>query len=161
MTLLICYSAFCFDDSAFQDGTSRSSRNVGQRGVAAHKFEDFVLTDNKVLKIVSLDGHFPNRICSRSSVLKFLRQTIRIGHQQSHYRPEVPTEFRKVKVPIAQNGGVCQSYAPAVFTPRKYSRYLFLLEAESTPGVRIMPMKNYNDTIWNRTSDLRICSAAP
>ena len=28
----------------------------------------------------------------------------------------------------------CQPYAPAVFTPRKYSRYSFLLEAESTPG---------------------------
>jgi hypothetical protein len=27
----------------------------------------------------------------------------------------------------------CQPYAPAVFTPRKYSWYLFLLEAESTP----------------------------
>ena len=25
-------------------------------------------------------------------------------------------------------------YAPAAFTPRKYSRYSFLLEAESTPG---------------------------
>jgi len=28
----------------------------------------------------------------------------------------------------------CQPYAPAVFTPRKYSWYSFLLEAESTPG---------------------------
>jgi hypothetical protein len=26
---------------------------------------------------------------------------------------------------------------------------------------RIMPMKNSNDTIWNRTSDLPICSAVP
>ena len=26
---------------------------------------------------------------------------------------------------------------------------------------RIMPMKNYNDIIWNRTSDLPICSTAP
>jgi hypothetical protein len=29
---------------------------------------------------------------------------------------------------------VCQPYAPAAFTPRKYSWYSFLLEAESTPG---------------------------
>jgi len=28
----------------------------------------------------------------------------------------------------------CQPYAPATFTPRKYSWYSFLLEAESTPG---------------------------
>jgi hypothetical protein len=28
----------------------------------------------------------------------------------------------------------CQPYAPAAFTPRKYSWYLFLLEAESYPG---------------------------
>ena len=28
----------------------------------------------------------------------------------------------------------CQPYAPATFTPRKYSWYTFLLEAESTPG---------------------------
>jgi len=28
----------------------------------------------------------------------------------------------------------CQPYTPAAFTPRKYSWYSFLLEAESTPG---------------------------
>ena len=28
----------------------------------------------------------------------------------------------------------CQPYAPAAFTPTKYCRYSFLLEAESTPG---------------------------
>lgn len=50
------YLAFCFDDSAFEDGTSRSTRNVGQRGVAASKSEDFVPTDIKILKIVSLDS---------------------------------------------------------------------------------------------------------
>jgi len=27
----------------------------------------------------------------------------------------------------------CQPHAPAAFTPRKYSWYLFMLEAESTP----------------------------
>ena len=45
-----------------------------------------------------------------------------------------------------------------------YSWYSFLLEAESTPGPwcdgRIMSMKNPSDTIWNRTSDLPICSTA-
>jgi hypothetical protein len=28
----------------------------------------------------------------------------------------------------------CQPYAPAAFTPRKYSWYSFLLKDESTPG---------------------------
>jgi len=137
MISLTCYSAFCFDDSAFQDGTSRSSRNVGQRGVAAHKSEHFVPTDIKILKIVSLDGHFPNRLCSRSSVLKILRLTIHIGRQQSHYGPEVPRGFQEVKVPMAQNGGkvVGLTHRP-FFTPRKYFRYSCLLETESTPGDR-------------------------
>jgi len=43
---------------------------------------------------------------------------------------------RKLRLPdfvtTAQDGG--QPYAPAAFTPRKYSWYSFLLEAESTPG---------------------------
>ena len=59
-----------------------------------------------------------------------------------------------------------QPYAPAAFTPRIYSWYSFLLEAESTPGPytaagRIMPMKNCNDTIGNRTRDISGCSAVP
>jgi len=41
----------------------------------------------------------------------------------------------------------CQPYAPAAFTPMKYSWYSFLLEAESTPGPQcdrkdFMSMKN-------------------
>jgi len=41
----------------------------------------------------------------------------------------------------------CQPYAPAAFTPRKYSWYSFLLEADSTPGPRrdrkdFMSMRN-------------------
>ena len=41
----------------------------------------------------------------------------------------------------------CQPYAPAALTPRKYSWYSFLLEAESTPGPQcdrkdFMSMKN-------------------
>jgi len=47
----------------------------------------------------------------------------------------------------AQDGGRFQPYAPAAFTPRKYSWYSFLLEAESTPGPQcdrkdFMSMKN-------------------
>jgi len=36
----------------------------------------------------------------------------------------------------------CQPHAPAVFTPRKYSWYSLLLEAESTPEPMPMSMKN-------------------
>ena len=58
---------------------------------------------------------------------------------QSHYRPEVPECSRKSKFPdyvtMAQDGSkvVSLTHRPH-FTPRKYSWYSFLLEAESTPG---------------------------
>ena len=79
-----------------------------------------------------------------------------------------PEGSRKLRFPdymtMPQVG--CQLYAQAVFTPWKYSWYSFLLEVESISGPQcdrkdFMSMKNANDTIWNRTSDLPICSAAP
>jgi hypothetical protein len=49
-----------------------------------------------------------------------------------------PEGSRNLRFPdymtTAQDGGKVQPYAPAAFTPRKYSWYSFLLEAESTPG---------------------------
>jgi len=53
--------------------------------------------------------------------------------------PEVPRGFKEFKVSRLRDNGPgwwqgCQPYAPAFFTPRKYSWYSFLLEAESTPG---------------------------
>jgi len=46
-----------------------------------------------------------------------------------------PEGFRKIRfsdfMTTAQDGG--KPYAPAAFTPRKYTWYSFLLEAESTP----------------------------
>jgi hypothetical protein len=50
-----------------------------------------------------------------------------------------PEGSRKLRLPdfmtTAQDGGKgCQPYAPAAFTPKKYTWYSFLLEAESTPG---------------------------
>ena len=52
---------------------------------------------------------------------------------------EWPRGFQEVKVPRFHDNGtgrwfVCQPYAPAAFTPRKFSWYSFLLEAESNPG---------------------------
>jgi hypothetical protein len=51
----------------------------------------------------------------------------------------VPEDSRRLRLPYFNTIGTwrwqgCQPYAPAVFTPRKYSWYSFLLEAESTPG---------------------------
>ena len=50
-----------------------------------------------------------------------------------------PRGSRRLRIPDFMTGGtwrryVCQSYAPAAFTPKKYSWYWFLLETESTPG---------------------------
>jgi len=67
--------------------------------------------------------------------LKFFYQKI----NQSRYRPEVPRGFQEVKVPrLRYNGPGCGkvfslTHRP-LFTPKKYSGYSFLLEAESTPG---------------------------
>jgi len=51
-----------------------------------------------------------------------------------------------------------------LYPARKYSWYLFLLEAVSPQGHsvagRIMSMKNSSD-IWNRTRDLPACTAVP
>jgi len=78
---------------------------------------------------------------------------------------------RKLRFPdfmtTAQDDGkvVSLTHRP-LFTPRKWSWYSFLLEAESTPGPLcdrkyFMSRKNSNDTSCDRTSDLPICSTAP
>jgi hypothetical protein len=50
-----------------------------------------------------------------------------------------PEGSRRLRFPDLKTIGTwrwqgCQPYAPAAFTHMKYSRYSFLLEAESTPG---------------------------
>jgi len=50
-----------------------------------------------------------------------------------------PEGSRRLRLPDFKTIGTrrwygCQPYAPAAFTPRKYSWYSLLLEAESTPG---------------------------
>ena len=48
-----------------------------------------------------------------------------------------PEGSRKIRFPdfmTPQDGGKVKPYAPAAFTPRKYTWYSFLLEAESNPG---------------------------
>jgi hypothetical protein len=77
--------------------------------------------------------------------------------------------FQEIKVPWFLENGTgcwqgCQPYAPGAFTPRKYSRYSFLLRGwvDHRAVVRsegFTSIKHSNDTIWDRTSDLLICSA--
>ena len=55
---------------------------------------------------------------------------------QAWTRPEGSSRLR---LPDFKTVGIwrwlgCQRYAPAAITPRKYSWYSFLLDAESTPG---------------------------
>ena len=57
----------------------------------------------------------------------------------SSYGKGKATPLREVKAPRFEDNRhmkvqACQPYPPAIFTPRKYSWYSFLLEAESTPG---------------------------
>ena len=72
-----------------------------------------------------------------------------------------PEGSRKLRFPdfmtTAQDCGkvVSLTHRPPLF-PRKCSWYSFLLEAED-----FMSVKNSNDTSWDRTSDLPICSTAP
>ena len=63
-------------------------------------------------------------------------------------------------------GYSCQPYAPAAFTPpppRKYSWYLFLIQAESTNQGHRKDYFNekFHDTMRNRTHDRAACSAVP
>ena len=48
-----------------------------------------------------------------------------------------------------------------LYHPKKYSRYKFVLEDESTPGSQCGRKNFVNDTIGNRTRDLPACRAVP
>jgi len=64
---------------------------------------------------------------------------VKANVKQSHYRPG-----QTQRVPGSQGSQIslqrhsvvlgCQPYATTAFTPKKYSWYSCLLEAESTPG---------------------------
>ena len=56
----------------------------------------------------------------------------------------------------------CQSYAQAAFTPRKYSRYSFMLRSWVDPRAIVRSEVFYvnEKSSWDRTSDLPICNTA-
>jgi hypothetical protein len=78
-----------------------------------------------------------------------------------------PWQFQEVKGPIGTwSWQGCKPYAPAAFTPQETFLVLIFVrgwikpQGHSAAG-RIMPMKNFNDTIGNRTHDFSTCSAVP
>ena len=82
----------------------------------------------------------------------------------SLYGPEGSRRFRRPDLNTigTRRWSGYQQYAPAAFTPKKYSWYSFLLEAEGHMAAgRIVSMKNSNDPIENRTRDHPICRAVP
>jgi hypothetical protein len=81
---------------------------------------------------------------------------------------EWPRGFQEVKVPRLHDMVV---RLPVLRTSRLYPQEMLLIgthfckrlsrpQGHSAIG-RITSMKNSNDTIWDRTSDLQICSAVP
>jgi len=84
-------------------------------------------------------SHNPSGHSMALGLTQPLTEMSKVKVKQSHYKPEVPRGFHEVKVPRLHDNGSgwwlgCQPYAPATFTPRKYSLYSILLAAESTPG---------------------------
>jgi len=84
--------------------------------------------------------------------------------------PRCPEGSRKLRFPdyvaVAQNGGKVVSLTHRPFLPPGNTPGIHFFWRLSRPQGhsaigRIMSMKNSNDTIWNRTTDLPICSAAP
>ena len=64
---------------------------------------------------------------------------VKLKVKQSRYRPGLAQGFLggyDYQISLQRHRMVagCQPYAPATFTPKKFSWYSFLFEAESTPG---------------------------
>ena len=78
-----------------------------------------------------------------------------------------PWGFQEVEAPRFQDNRHMQVVRlSAIRTgrlyPKKYSWHSFLLEAEASPGTIVKPqLKNYIDTIGNRTRQLPVHSAVP
>jgi len=84
--------------------------------------------------------------------------------------PRCPEGSRKLRFPdyvtMAQDGGkvvspTYRSLLPPGNTPGTHFCWSLRRPQARSAIRRIISMKNSNDTIWNRTNDLPICSTAP
>ena len=84
--------------------------------------------------------HFPLHFHSRASPCAITFQLVKVKGKAIPLQAWTgPEGSRRLRLPDFKTVGTwrwegCQPYTPADFTPRKYSWYSFLLEAESTPG---------------------------
>ena len=119
--------------------------------------------DNMTLVAKNVDAEVYKKLfCSRP--INQIKKIIRITG------PRCPEGSRKLRYPdyatMAQDGGKVVSLKhrlllPPGNTPSTHFCYrLSRPQGHSAIGW-IISMKNSNDTIWKRTSDLPICSAAP
>jgi len=103
-------------------------------------------------------------LASRELLLHFLNMWCKDKKvNQPHYRPEVTRGFQEVKIPrmvVRLSALRTGRILPSGNTPgTHFCQRLSRPHGHSVFG-RFMSMKNSNDTIWNRTSDLPICSTA-
>jgi hypothetical protein len=82
--------------------------------------------------LAKIIGHFANFLFEYERILILTRIKVK-QVKQSHYRPG-----QALRVPGGRGSQISRhsthSGGKAAFTPRKYSCYSFLLEAECTPG---------------------------